>query len=180
MANISSFWTSYALDRLRGETERRRRTNVTTWCGKFFRPDVEGKSHANLPVPAYGMLREIASAMAYMHHRGLIDGNLKPAKVILFHGNRSWPTCRVRGFECARVEDDDRSSGEGGFGTPCFRASEIASSHPRVLTTKQTDAWAFGMICYSVSKNGFEPYHQLKTPDEVRVGTQSFFSLSPG
>ncbi len=133
--------------------------------GSLFEWMWQQRHHPTYLRQAFGILRDFASGMAFIHNQALVHGDLKPGNIILFDEGGSRPVGKVADFGLARVRDDKSifSSKNEITGTVCFRAPEIATQdpNPKVGKRKPADVWAFGMICYSLSENGYEPYKEF-------------------
>lgn len=89
---------------------------------------------------------QLAAAIGYVHRRGYLHLDLKPANV-LFDGNRAV----VIDFGLARVP----GPGRPGVGTRRYMAPEQARNEH---LTAATDCWAIGVILYELA-SGQWPYH---------------------
>ena len=127
---------------------------------------------------SYEILRDIATGMAFIHNQQLVHGDLKPGNVILFRQSNGQLVAKVADFGLARVREDKSifSSTKAIVAAPCFRAPEIANQHenPKIGKRKPADVWAFGMVCYSLSENGHEPFrHHAQVAEKlaaIRIG----------
>lgn len=130
----------------------------------------------------YNLLRDLAKGLDSVHKQHLVHGNLKPSNVIIFDEQKAGPVAKLSGFSLSVVVDPtgdydnevwDMDRNGGIVQTPCFRAPELAHmvAPAPIGKRKPSDTWSFGMVCYSLSSNGFEPYHELKTTEEVRIGS---------
>ncbi|HEX7124027.1 MAG TPA: serine/threonine-protein kinase [Gemmatimonadaceae bacterium] len=124
----------------------------------FTMPFVEGETLrarlarvGELPVAeALRTLREIASALAYAHGRGIVHRDIKPENVLLSEG-----TAMVSDFGVAKALSD---AGEGtatamtslgvALGTPAYMAPEQGMADPR--TDHRADIYAFGVLAYEL------------------------------
>lgn len=91
------------------------------------------------------LLSEIASATEYLHSQGIIHGDLRGTNVLL---SRDGHAC-LADFGCARVEGVELTEALT-YGSPRWLAPELMTQSNYVLTTRNTDAWSFGMLCLEI------------------------------
>ncbi len=127
----------------------------------FSMPWAEGETlreainpgHALETVKALRILREIASALAYAHARGVVHRDIKPENVLLSGG-----VAMVSDFGFARALDEaSESTVESGkrittvsqaLGTPAYMAPEQVNAS--LLVDHKADIYAFGCLAYEL------------------------------
>jgi serine/threonine-protein kinase len=133
-------------------------TDSVPW---FSMPFVEGESlrelilrRAPLPVvTAARLMREIASALAYAHSRGIVHRDIKPENVLLSDG-----VAMVTDFGVAMAVDSAIAEGPKGgrrltgagvsLGTPAYSPPEQIASAGTV--DHRADLYAFGCVAYEL------------------------------
>ncbi len=118
----------------------------------FTMPFVEGESlrerlarQGELPVAdAIRILREVATALAYAHERGVVHRDIKPDNVLMSGGS-----AMVAGFGVAKavsdsssVEAGDATTAGATLSTPAYMSPEQAAADPAV--DHRADIYALG------------------------------------
>jgi TolB-like protein/tetratricopeptide (TPR) repeat protein len=95
-------------------------------------------------------MREVASALAYAHGRGIVHRDIKPENVLLSEG-----AAMVSDFGVAKALADAGESGGAtltslgvALGTPAYMAPEQGMADPR--TDHRADIYAFGVLAYEL------------------------------
>ncbi|HVT38295.1 MAG TPA: protein kinase [Gemmatimonadaceae bacterium] len=141
----------------------------------FTMPLVEGESlrarlarHGELPVSdAMRILREIASALAYAHERGIVHRDIKPDNELLSGGS-----AMVTDFGVAKAlsASSNAEHVDGGvtslgvaLGTPAYMAPEQATADPAI--DHRADLYAFGVLAYELLTG--QPPFAGRTPQNL-------------
>jgi serine/threonine-protein kinase len=124
----------------------------------FTMPFVSGESlrarlvkQGELPLSeAVRLLREIASALAYAHDRGIVHRDIKPENVLLSGGSAMITDFGVAKALSASTNGDAGSMTSIGvaLGTPAYMSPEQASADPAV--DHRADIYAVGVLAYEL------------------------------
>jgi eukaryotic-like serine/threonine-protein kinase len=125
----------------------------------FTMPYIEGESlrarlrrSGELPVmEAVRILREVASALAHAHERGVVHRDIKPDNVLVAGGS-----AMVTDFGVAKAIDlSAQPHGDGSvtsrgiaLGTPAYMAPEQAAADPAI--DHRADIYSFGILAYEM------------------------------
>ncbi|KAK2567650.1 Ribosomal protein S6 kinase alpha-5 [Acropora cervicornis] len=141
-------------------------------------------------VEASSIIRKLASAVEFMHGRGVVHRDLKPEN-LLFVDNSDNSEMKIVDFGFARLKPENQP-----LQTPCFTAAFAA---PEVIsqTTMRTgydescDLWSLGVIMYTML-SGQVPFQSSRsfrssdfimqriTHGDIRFEGQQWESISPG
>ncbi|KAJ1456621.1 kinase-like domain-containing protein [Pelagophyceae sp. CCMP2097] len=94
------------------------------------------------------ILRDIASAVAYMHGKGIIHRDLKPENLLLVRkpGRRETPAVKIIDFGLSKILSEPAAGVASSFlGTRGYLAPEMLK---RQKYSKSVDMWALGVIAY--------------------------------
>jgi len=134
----------------------------------YTMPFVEGESlraQMNRGAVSLGesvkILRDMASAMAYAHERGIVHRDIKPENVLLSRGY-----ALVADFGIAKAVEGARTLADAtpgatitqlgtAIGTPAYMAPEQAAGDPS--TDHRADVYAWGMVAYELL-GGVHPF----------------------
>jgi serine/threonine-protein kinase len=156
----------------------------------YTMPFVDGESlrdrltrEGELPVnDVVRVMREIASALAYAHRRGIIHRDVKPENVLFSDGSAVVTDFGIaKALEIARTVGDARASTITqlgvALGTPAYMAPEQAAADPS--TDHRADLYALGCVGYELL-SGRPPFdgrvprqllaaHATETPAPIAV-----------
>jgi serine/threonine protein kinase len=115
------------------------------------------------------LIREVASALAFLHGIGIVHGDMKPENIMLSTENLSNQVVKLVDFGCAVVFADD--SPYGGHGravavTPAYSPPEVLADKSNEDLDPSFDMWALGIIIY-IMLTGVHPFDLFgKNSDE--------------
>jgi TolB-like protein/tetratricopeptide (TPR) repeat protein/tRNA A-37 threonylcarbamoyl transferase component Bud32 len=139
----------------------------------FTMPFIEGESlrarliqRGELPVSdAVRVLREIASALAYAHERGIIHRDIKPDNVLLSGGSAMVTDFGVaKALSASTIAEAGHVTSLGvALGTPAYMSPEQATADPAV--DHRADIYSFGVLAYELLTG--QPPFAGRTPQNV-------------
>ena len=117
--------------------------------------------HDKLPIPvAQTILVEVARALDYAHHEGVVHRDIKPANIMIDQKG----TSIVMDFGIARATDEKRFTQTGAtIGTPAYMSPEQCRGHE---TTAASDQYSLGILAYEMLAGG-APFSG--TPIELQI-----------
>ena len=156
----------------------------------FSMPYVEGESlrtrlgRGELPVAeAVRTMRDVASALAYAHTKGVAHRDIKPENILLAGGSATVADFGVaKAIEAAQTTPGSSLTSVGmALGTPAYMAPEQAAGDER--TDHRADIYALGVVAYEMLA-GHHPFagrspqatmaaHMTETPAPVEHIRQS-------
>ena len=114
------------------------------------------------------LLRDVARALAYAHHEGVVHRDIKPENVLLSHG-----AAMVTDFGIAKALTASRDAGSaasttltqagGTIGTPAYMAPEQAVGE---TVDHRVDLYAWGIMAYELL-SGAHPFARHATPQRL-------------
>ncbi|KAG8898435.1 hypothetical protein FRB99_007440 [Tulasnella sp. 403] len=99
---------------------------------------------------------QTASALVYLHERGIIHGNVKASNVLVSSGEE--PQALLCDFGLSRYNVERTLPGLKGTGTVRWQAPELWDNQPK---SYRSDSYSFGMTVYEIL-SGNEPYHDCR------------------
>jgi eukaryotic-like serine/threonine-protein kinase len=125
----------------------------------FTMPFIEGESlrvrlqrSGELPImEAVRILREVASALAHAHERGVVHRDIKPDNVLMAGGSALVTDFGVaKALDISALPHGDGSVTSRGIalGTPAYMAPEQAAADPAI--DHRADIYAFGILAYEL------------------------------
>jgi len=106
-------------------------------------------------------LFQISSALAYMHKRGVVHGDVKLENILIFEED----LVRLCDFGLAGPVDEERTGRP--YGTSSYMAHEICkltSRESKYTMTPGLDVWSFGIVLFAVLFNDL-PWEKAKEGD---------------
>jgi serine/threonine protein kinase len=101
------------------------------------------------------LIREIASALAFLHGIGVVHGDMKPENVMLSTNNPSDCVVKIVDFGCSQVEE--MACAPVGI-TPAYSPPEVLDKNNANSTMRPSqDMWALGIILY-IMLTGLHPF----------------------
>jgi serine/threonine-protein kinase len=123
----------------------------------FSMPYVEGESlrarlgRGELPMAeAVRTMRDVASALAYAHTKGVVHRDIKPENILLAGGSASVADFGVaKAVEASQTNPGSSLTSVGmALGTPAYMSPEQAAGDER--TDHRADIYAFGVVAYEM------------------------------
>ena len=117
------------------------------------------KDQLPAPMERWRLLREILDASAYMHSKGIIHKNLKPANIYLDTNSR----VKIGGFGLARHHSRPDSGAE----------SEGCYLSPETVYSEKSDLYAVGVMCYELWRQFESPGQRTEELNRLKRGELS-------
>ncbi|CAH3193330.1 unnamed protein product [Porites evermanni] len=102
---------------------------------------------------ASDLIRQILSAVDYLHDKGIVHRDLKPENLLYYSPDED-SKIMISDFGLSKTEDDDSMMATA-CGTPGYVAPEVLRQKPY---GKAVDCWALGVICY-ILLCGYPPFY---------------------
>ena len=119
------------------------------------------------------LVREVASALTFIHGLDTVHGDLKPKNVMLSTENPSDSVVKLVDFRCVQVtsedsEFSDESSSSVGK-TPAYCPSEVLDKcHKQSKLQPSMDMWALRVILY-IMLMGVHPYDLTGNATDAKI-----------
>jgi len=101
-----------------------------------------------------GIIRQVLSALAYLHARNIVHRDLKPEN-LLFTSAADDALVKIADFGLSTVVDDSQSALKTACGTPGYVAPEVLA---QIGYGAPADMWSVGVIMY-ILLCGFPPFY---------------------
>lgn len=123
---------------------------------------------------AVDVVRDVASALHYMHGIGIVHRDLKPENLIYLQKQADSPI-KLTDFGLAKFLRDPTVKLETACGTPAYVAPEVLSQQPY---TNAVDLWSLGVILY-ILLCGFPPFYAENNRELYRQIKAARYSFPP-
>ncbi|KAJ3562183.1 hypothetical protein NP233_g9738 [Leucocoprinus birnbaumii] len=137
---------------------------VSPWteCG-----DLSQHLKANPDADRIRLILDVASGLQYLHQHNVIHGDLMASNVLVLDNHAV-----ITDFKCAKIMLDSGilgvdEPGEGLVGSLHWMAPELLLVDP-YSSTKPSDIWSFGGVCYEVL-TGNIPFYQCKSTIQLLI-----------
>ena len=118
--------------------------------GELFDRIVEKGSYTEKD--AADLIKQVLSAVAYMHDSGVVHRDLKPEN-LLYHSPEEESKIMISDFGLSKMEDSGIMA--TACGTPGYVAPEVLAQKPY---GKEVDVWSIGVISY-ILLCGYPPFY---------------------
>ncbi|KAF9262257.1 kinase-like protein [Marasmius fiardii PR-910] len=110
----------------------------------------------------HSLAHDVANGLSYLHDMKIAHGDLKGVNILITVDNRA----RIGDFGLSRVADTHAinltsTTSAALKGTTRWQAPELLTTDPPGVTSKQSDMYAFGCVCYELF-TGRVPFFELK------------------
>jgi serine/threonine protein kinase len=122
------------------------------------------------------LVREVASALAFLHGIGIVHGDMKPENLMLSSSNSSDAVIKIVDFGCAQVVIEDgrlsvNTVGRATSNTPAYSPPEVLEEKKlkkKELLKTSFDMWALGVIVY-IMLTGVHPFDLHGNASEAEI-----------
>lgn len=118
------------------------------------------------------LIKDIATAIQYLHGIGVVHRDLKPENLI--YSDKSGGIVKITDFGLAKFRSAEEAAGMNtACGTPGYVAPEVLKSEPY---GKEVDMWSLGVILY-ILLCGFPPFYHESTAalyKQIKKGQYEF------
>jgi serine/threonine protein kinase len=120
------------------------------------------------------LVREVASALAFLHGTGCVHGDLKPENLMLSSEHQSDAVIKLVDFGCAQIVDQDsplydRSGSFVAANTPGYSPPEMVRKEQKLKELHQSvDMWSLGVIIY-IMLTGIHPFDLAGNSTDIQI-----------
>merc|ERR550539_1735664 len=140
--------------------------------GELFDAITKSKEGAFTEQRAAGVVRQVASALQYLHEQGIAHRDLKPENILYY--DREQTIIKLMDFGLARVLDSNDVTLMTRCGTLHYVAPEVLSKQQGY--NNKCDLWSLGVVTY-VLLCGYLPFYQedrAMTAKLIRIGRYEY------
>jgi serine/threonine protein kinase len=129
------------------------------------------------------LVREIASALSFLHGIGIVHGDMKPENLMLSSEKATSSAIKIVDFGCAQVTVEDAplldSKSKGTANTPAYCPPEILDKNRKSDRIEPAfDMWALGVILY-IMLTGVHPFDLYGNASDDEIESQILSRHTP-